>query len=79
METLQRVRHIAARSGVGALVVKADDPELGEVLAWAAKAHRYGYRMVLATEAARGPEVQGPTGGLATAFGGGGLIPQSPR
>ena len=79
METLQRVRHIAARSGVGALVVDINDPELGEVLDWAARAHRYGYRMVLATEAARGSEVQGPTGGLATASENGASVPQSPR
>ena len=79
METLQRVRHIAARSGVGALVVKANDPELAQVLAWAAKAHRHGYRMVLATEAARGSEVQGPTGGLASASEGGAVIPRPPR
>lgn len=79
METWQRVRHIAARSGVGALVVDANDPELGEVLDWAAKAHLHGYRMVLATEAARGSEVQGPTGGLATASEKGALLPQSSR
>ncbi len=79
METLQRVRHIAARSGVGALVVDGTDPEIDQVLAWAAKAHRFGYRMVLATEAARGSEVQGPTNGLAAASERGATIPQSPR
>jgi hypothetical protein len=79
METLERVRHIAARSGVGALVVDASDPELGAVLSWAAKAHHHGYRMVLATEAARGSEVQGPTGGLAAASENGASVPQSPR
>jgi hypothetical protein len=79
METLERVRHIAARSGVGALVVDASDPALGAVLAWAATAHHHGYRMVLATEAARGSEVQGPTGGLAAASENGAFVPQSPR
>lgn len=79
METWQRVRHIAARGGVGALVVDANDPELGELLNWAAKAHLHGYRMVLATEAARGSEVQGPTGGLATASENGASLPQSAR
>jgi hypothetical protein len=79
METLQRVRHIAARAGVGALVLEADDPELSKVLAWAAQAHRQGYRMVLATEASRASEVQGPNRGLTSASEAGAIGNFAPR
>jgi len=61
MQTLRRAQHIAARMGRSALVVAADDPALTEVLTWATKAYKQGYRIVLATEAARWDEVQGPS------------------
>ncbi len=62
MATLNRARHIAARMGQSALVVPADDPALDDILKWAARAHKDGYRIVLATEAARGSELKGPDG-----------------
>ncbi len=58
--TLNRARHIAARMGRSALVVEASDPGLPDILKWAANAHRQGYRIVLASEAARWDEVRGP-------------------
>ncbi len=61
MQTLRRAQHIAARMGRAALVIEADDPGLNNVLTWATKAYREGYRIVLATEAARWEEVQGPS------------------
>ena len=64
MATLSRAQHIAARMGQAALVIDANDPELGAILKWAANAHVDGYRMVLASEAARASEVQGPNGSM---------------
>jgi len=58
--TLNRARHIAARMGRSALVVEASDPGLPDILKWAASAQRQGYRIVLASEAARWEEVRGP-------------------
>ncbi len=60
MATLSRARHIAVKMGRAALVIEADDPGLSKVLAWTARAHRDGYRIVLATEAARYQELRGP-------------------
>jgi len=60
LSTLNRARHIASRMGRSALVVSADDPALETILAWAEKAHSEGYRIVLASEAARSPEITGP-------------------
>jgi len=60
MQTLSRARHIAARMGRSALVVEADDPGIKDILAWTARAHRDGYRIVLASEAARWEELRGP-------------------
>ena len=61
MQTLRRAQHIAARMGRSAMVIGADDPGLNDVLTWATKAYRDGYRIVLASEAARWEEVQGPS------------------
>jgi hypothetical protein len=61
MQTLRRAQHIASRMGRSALVVDAEDPGLNGVLTWATKAHKDGYRIVLASEAARWEEVQGPS------------------
>ena len=58
--TLNRTRHIAARMGRSAMVIEATDPGLPDVLAWATQAHTQGYRVVLASEAARWKEVRGP-------------------
>jgi hypothetical protein len=66
MSTLNRARHIAARMGQSALVVTADDPALSDILAWAKRAHQDGYRLVLASEAARPTEITGPNGTVAT-------------
>ncbi len=60
LSTLNRARHIASRMGRSALVVSADDPALETILAWAEKAHSEGYRIVLASEAARSSEITGP-------------------
>jgi hypothetical protein len=46
--------------GRSALVVEADDPGIKDILAWTARAHRDGYRIVLASEAARWEELRGP-------------------
>lgn len=64
MATLNRARHIAARMGQSALVVKADDPGLSDILSWASKAHKDGYRIALASEAARSAELKGPDGSM---------------
>jgi hypothetical protein len=64
MATLSRARHIAARMGQSALVIDADDPDLESILKWATNAHKDGYRMVLASEAARASEIHGPNGSL---------------
>jgi len=60
MATLKRTRHIAVRMGRAAMVITASDPKLDEVLAWSEKAHTQGYRVVLASEAARYEELRGP-------------------
>jgi hypothetical protein len=60
LATLNRARHIAAKMGRAALVVEADDPGIGSILAWAERAHKDGYRIVLASEAARWHELRGP-------------------
>jgi hypothetical protein len=60
IETLNRARHIAVRKGVSAMMIDIGDPGFGPVLAWAESADSHGYRMVLATEAVRRSEVQGP-------------------
>ena len=60
MATLNRARHIASRMGRSAMVIEASDPGLPDVLAWASRAHKQGYRVVLASEAARWEEVRGP-------------------
>ena len=64
MATLSRARHIAARMGQAALVIDANDPDLDSILKWATNAHLDGYRIVLASEAARASEVHGPNGSL---------------
>lgn len=61
IETLNRARHIAVRSGSAAMMIDIDDPGVGAVIAWAESAASHGYRMVLATESVRRSEVQGPT------------------
>ena len=60
MTTLNRARHIAVRMGRAAMVIEASDPKLGDVLTWSEQAHRQGYRVVLASEAARYHELRGP-------------------
>jgi hypothetical protein len=60
LATLNRARHIAAKMGRAALVVEADDPGIDDILAWAVRAHQDGYRIVLASEAARWRELRGP-------------------
>ena len=66
VSTLNRARHIAARMGQSALVVPADDPSLNDILRWAERAHKDGYRIVLASEAARAREIVGPDGTVST-------------
>ncbi len=56
---LARACALARRRGSAALVLGADDPELAEVMAWAGRAEDDGYRLVLASEAARADEVRG--------------------
>jgi hypothetical protein len=60
MTTLNRARHIATRMGRAAMVIEASDPKLGDVLTWSEQAHRQGYRVVMASEAARYQELRGP-------------------
>lgn len=60
MATLNRARHIAVRMGRSAMVITASDPKLDEVLAWSEQAHTQGYRVVMASEAARYEELRGP-------------------
>jgi hypothetical protein len=50
--------------GQSALVIDANDPDLESILKWATNAHKDGYRMVLASEAARASEIHGPNGSL---------------
>lgn len=58
--TLRRCLHIAVRMGRAAMVIDAADPGLPDVLAWAKDAHKQGYRVVMASEAARFHELRGP-------------------
>ena len=62
--TLSRAQHIAVRMGQSALVIDANDPDLASILKWATNAHKDGYRMVLASEAARASEIHGPNGSM---------------
>ncbi|MGB0641241.1 MAG: divergent polysaccharide deacetylase family protein [Myxococcota bacterium] len=61
MATLDRARHIAARTGKSALIVDASDENLPQVLSWVSQAHNDGYRIGLASEAVRSEEVHGPS------------------
>ena len=61
MATLDRARHIAARTGKSALIVDASDADLPKVLNWVSQAHTDGYRIGLASEVVRSEEVHGPS------------------
>ncbi len=57
--SLRRARRRAISEGCAALVIDADAPDLAAVLEWAAAANGQGYRLVLASEAARAADLRG--------------------
>ena len=60
MEALGRAQAQALATGLGGLLVEADDPDLPQLLAWLEGAEAEGWRLVLASEAGRPEALTGP-------------------
>jgi hypothetical protein len=58
-QALLRARHLALQRGVATVVLDALDPDIVPALRWALRADQDGYRLVLASEAARSADVRG--------------------